>query len=378
MRLEPFNKSNCIAILNALYPPSYVHMPTTQLTENLLNSQRSAFFRYIMAVESTGKDCLCKLEQQGKRPNDFNAWPIVREIVDKYLRTANNLIQDCSTVAGLEDFDISPISSRADSGVSFSSEPSSSGRRPSVPFLSVPKTPTAARHTMSYSNEEQLPAPKAAKEVRKTNSTLGRLTRELKRIRSRSNEDKEDKIIMQSASQASSPSRKSSYSCEHLPPTATGTSFPPATSSAPRALASSASSISHAPAHAPEPVGQPTGKASFARRSLKKMKSAGTLREGSPAPFVLDDDERARRIALAKLEREHDRRPTTANPRPDASPNRLRTATARSTVAGDRRTSPTRASGDKLRDYFDAPSLALPHSGAYLLSAARGAHRDSF
>lgn len=177
MRLEPFNKANCIAMLNTLYPPTTTQMPTSQLTPLLLSQQRSGFFRYIQCVERNGKVTLSNLEHQGQRPNDSNGWAIVRETVDKYLRTANGVIEECVEVVGTDSFD--PTSDyhrhgrRADSGVSFATadRPSTSGS-------------TGSKH----SNNKPLPAspPQFIPPVsKKKGSTLEKIAREIKILRSR-------------------------------------------------------------------------------------------------------------------------------------------------------------------------------------------------
>ena len=76
MRLEPFSKANSIAMLNTLYPPTTATPPT-------------------QGVEKNGKDLLRNLEHQNKRPGDENGWAFLRETLDKYLRTANGVIEEC-------------------------------------------------------------------------------------------------------------------------------------------------------------------------------------------------------------------------------------------------------------------------------------------
>ena len=114
-------------MLNTLYPPTAnppMTAPTRQLTSTILDSQRRAFFRYIIAVEKNGKSVLKNLEHQGERPTDENGWAVVREVLDKYLRAANGIIEESVEVTGTDTFD--PHSDeyrrnerRADSGISF-------------------------------------------------------------------------------------------------------------------------------------------------------------------------------------------------------------------------------------------------------------------
>lgn len=121
-------------MLNTLYPPTGVTAPTRQLTPHVLSEQRQAFFRWITGVEKNGKRILTTLETQGRRPGDINGWAGVRDIVDKYLRTANGVIEDCMDVFGPEYFRPRPEPEsfqrherRTDSGVSFNT-----GGRPST------------------------------------------------------------------------------------------------------------------------------------------------------------------------------------------------------------------------------------------------------
>ena len=187
MRLEPFSKANSIAMLNTLYPPSTTTAPTRQLTPAILQSQRNAFFRYITGVESNGKGILKNLENQGQRPGDSNGWAVVRDIVDKYLRTANGLIDECAEVSGPEYFSTTAESyrrneRRADSGVSFAtgdrpstSSSNHSGSNSSSLGKSLPPSPPNLLH----SNSAPVPV------VKKRGTTLEKIARELKNFRSR-------------------------------------------------------------------------------------------------------------------------------------------------------------------------------------------------
>ena len=193
MRLEPFNKANCVAMLNTLYPPATASPPTSQLTSTILSSQRHAFFRYIQAVEKNGKSVLLNLEQQSRRADDKNGWPVVHEIVDKYLRTANGVIEECLAVTGPDyfrpDAEDRRNARRADSGVSFGSNErpptaQDASVRSTDPFMinTYSKTPTSA------SAPAILPTPK------KSGTTLERIAREIRKIKSRSDGAKANTI----------------------------------------------------------------------------------------------------------------------------------------------------------------------------------------
>lgn len=192
MRLEPFNKANSIAMLNTLYPPTTSVPPTRQLTSAILESQRNTFFRYITAVEKNGKGVLKNLELQGKGPNDDNGWTPVRESVDKYLRTANSIIEECLEITGPDSLD--PNSQdyrrserRADSGVSFSigDRPSTSSSRGSRSNSATNKPLPASPPIGSAPQPTQAPpSPK------KRGTTLEKIARELRNLRARSDPNK--------------------------------------------------------------------------------------------------------------------------------------------------------------------------------------------
>lgn len=187
MRLEPFSKANCIAMLNTLYPPTTATPPTRQLTAAILASQRNAFFRYITAVERNGKTILSNLENQGQRKGDNNGWVVVRDIVDRYLRTANGVIEECMDVGGPECFDARAEAfrrneRRADSGVSFAT-----GDRPST-------SGSASSKANAVSSSKPLPksppeavsqAPIAPPVLKKRGTTLERIAREFRNLRNR-------------------------------------------------------------------------------------------------------------------------------------------------------------------------------------------------
>ncbi|KAI9662619.1 MAG: hypothetical protein M1821_008786 [Bathelium mastoideum] len=217
LQLAPFNKHNCVAMLNTLYPPAISHQPTTQLTPTVLKQQRDGWFRYITAVEQNGTAVLSNLTNQGRRPGDANGWPALRSTLDMYLRSATVVIAECSDVRDLSHFEARPATAtaleddntnnaggnrkrgrKADSGVSFD-RPSTSGSNkttaasktdpvaalpapplsPSSPSAKVAATTTAAARRRASAHETIAPpAPKAS-------SALERLAREFRRLKAR-------------------------------------------------------------------------------------------------------------------------------------------------------------------------------------------------
>lgn len=172
MSMVPFNKANCIAMLNTLYPPTTTSQPTPQLTSMILASQRNGFFRYIQGVEKNGKGILSNLQNQGRRPGEENGWIATRDAVDRYLRAANAVIEECQEITGVDSLDSESEDpyrkgKRADSGISFLT-----GGRPSTSSSGSSKT-----------KEKPLPEPPTP---RRGGSTLERIAKEIRKMKSRS------------------------------------------------------------------------------------------------------------------------------------------------------------------------------------------------
>ncbi|KAK5119460.1 hypothetical protein LTR85_007560 [Meristemomyces frigidus] len=158
LSLLPYNKHNCVAMLNTLYPPVISTQPTSKLTTAVLKGQRDGFFKYIISVEKNGTRILNNLMQQGKAPGEDNGWLSVTRTLGLYLQLANSIITECTDISDVQD--LSPRKNRdsvgsrtarkVDSGVSFGSyRPSirSNSNAESVsPIEPVrPKTPSGGR-----------------------------------------------------------------------------------------------------------------------------------------------------------------------------------------------------------------------------------------
>ncbi len=174
MQLEPFNKANCVAMLNTLYPPHLAASPTPHLTLATMSEQRSGFFRYIQSVDKNGKEMLANVVKQGRRESygEQTGWPGVSEVVDKYLRLASSVILDCQSLTGVHSFHPETEEEmrrrKVDSGFSFGSRD-----RPSTSSSS------------SIKSKEQAPPPMPTLREAKSGSTLEKLAREIRKIKSR-------------------------------------------------------------------------------------------------------------------------------------------------------------------------------------------------
>ncbi|GAD92130.1 conserved hypothetical protein [Paecilomyces variotii No. 5] len=184
---EPYNRTNCVVMLNTLFPPAgnASVQPTSQLTPKILQSQRAGLWRYINDIEINGKHILNRCIQQGAREGDKTGWPPVRDALDKYLRLANSMIDECDQVSGrecLEDEDCSKSHKgrKVDSGISFGAErpaPVSTNNTAAVLDKPLPPSPTFSKKSNSSTLE------RIAKELRKMGEGK---SRSLKKMRSTS------------------------------------------------------------------------------------------------------------------------------------------------------------------------------------------------
>jgi hypothetical protein len=138
LSLLPFNKHNCVAMLNTLYPPVISAPPSNRLTQHVLKQQREGYFKYITTVEKCGTGVLSALIMQGKAPDDDNAWPSIVRVMEHYLQVATSMITECLEVTDRHDVSKSKQAKdakeprrrpKADSAVSLSA---GSDRRPST------------------------------------------------------------------------------------------------------------------------------------------------------------------------------------------------------------------------------------------------------
>lgn len=182
LSLQPFNKLNCMGMLNTLLPPQSPSgnskLPTPLLTAQTLKDERDTFFEYIRMVQKSGPTVLQPVIEMNRGISDETGWDNIQRVVDKYLKLTKNMIDDCVSTTGTEDFtavEEGRKGKKTDSGVSFGSD-----RRPS---------------TGANSLEKPLPVmPADTKSSTKGLSKLERITREFRRMRVKTRPDVEEII----------------------------------------------------------------------------------------------------------------------------------------------------------------------------------------
>jgi hypothetical protein len=120
MLLEPYDKANCLAMLNTLLPPVRpdAPTPTPQLSHTTLEKQRDAFFKLITNFDSN-PEILEPMMTQGARPGEQTGWAALHEAFDRYLKAVVELIDECSLINEPAQVDKAGHSRRTDSGISF-------------------------------------------------------------------------------------------------------------------------------------------------------------------------------------------------------------------------------------------------------------------
>lgn len=92
LSLTPFNKFNCIALLNTLYPLG--EPPVNDiLNATRLGDQRNGLWRYIGAVEKNGPQILDSVRDAN------GGWPALAETVRGYVKAAVDQIQRADELA---------------------------------------------------------------------------------------------------------------------------------------------------------------------------------------------------------------------------------------------------------------------------------------
>lgn len=153
----PFNKQNCVAMLNTLFPPIASVSPTANPTQDTLQEQRDDFFKKISSVEKSGPQVLSSIHQQGMTEGDANGWAPVARQLGMYLQLTTSMMDECCNMQNVER--LVPHkhvfgkggNSKTDTNVSlsgFDKWPSTSGTGVTFPTEPCrPKTSSGARGT---------------------------------------------------------------------------------------------------------------------------------------------------------------------------------------------------------------------------------------
>ncbi|KAK2743250.1 hypothetical protein FQN57_004939 [Myotisia sp. PD_48] len=178
MLLTPFFSSNCIVMLNTLFPPHGQTPPTPHISTRRLQEERSRFYNYIRDIESKGPGILEPVIKKDMRPGDRTGWPATRSIIENYLNTATSIIDECSEVNNRQTFAECPDQTQRkggkfDSGISFAS-------------ADRPSTSSSSGSNHRSLSKQYIPPPTPQKPGSSGGSTLERIAREIRKLKSRS------------------------------------------------------------------------------------------------------------------------------------------------------------------------------------------------
>lgn len=157
-------------MLNTLFPPVTSTPETPFLNHRTLKDHRTWFHRLIHDFGQKGPAVVDPMIKRDMRPGDSTGWPATRDHIDNYLRTANEMIEECFDVNRRQYSEDAARKRgdkgrKVDSGISFGSteRPSTSSSngsgKPRLPD-SVEKEPPASGSTLE----------RIAKEIRKIKS----------------------------------------------------------------------------------------------------------------------------------------------------------------------------------------------------------------
>ncbi|OJD15005.1 hypothetical protein AJ78_04690 [Emergomyces pasteurianus Ep9510] len=218
MLLPPFNKAHCVAMLNTLFPAVISVRPAAHVCERMLMEERHAFFRYICQVEDKGQRVLDPLILKDRRPGESTGWPVVHEYINKYMSSAIDIINECFEINSRESLEEQSGYHRynkgrkVDSGISFGSNidhhrPSTSSSSGNTNNNSNNNSNNNYNSNSSSTNSASSsfssgflnkplppsPTPKAPKASKPSgSSTLERIGKELRKMRSRGDFNNEE------------------------------------------------------------------------------------------------------------------------------------------------------------------------------------------
>lgn len=190
LSIQPFNKLNCMGMLNTLFPPMQdpTKLPSPLLDLEALKAERDGFFKWIRQVQKEGPSVLKPIMDMNKGQDDETGWSAVHKVIDKYTKVAKSMIDDCLHTAGPESFAEHRAGKKTDSGVSLGGRSFVSDRRPSV---------------ASSLHEQHVPEPMPTyAPAPKTLSKLERITREFRRMRVKPRTDVEEIVRIDQRSAA--------------------------------------------------------------------------------------------------------------------------------------------------------------------------------
>ena len=104
LKSEYFYKSDVLAMLNTLFPPSVRELPNDRINPKVLHKHRATFYRYIMAVEANGPKVMDSFEKRLLGPGTRHSWQETRENLEAYLELTDLMMDQASEVWSVKTF----------------------------------------------------------------------------------------------------------------------------------------------------------------------------------------------------------------------------------------------------------------------------------
>jgi hypothetical protein len=102
-----FSKTDILAMLNTLFPPSISDMPNDRISKKIMRKYRKTLYQFITAIDTDrthGRNLLDSFIDRLFRPTTGHSWTEVIQTLNTYLELAELMIEQAATVHGVEFF----------------------------------------------------------------------------------------------------------------------------------------------------------------------------------------------------------------------------------------------------------------------------------
>ncbi|OMP82550.1 hypothetical protein BK809_0006860 [Diplodia seriata] len=101
---QPFDKHNCMAMLNTLWPPIPSSVPDG-ISNEIVQSQRKDFFKTINSIPGRGMADIDRLIVEQAKEGQANGWPCTAHMMNKYMQKADEVIELSESIQTRVDLD---------------------------------------------------------------------------------------------------------------------------------------------------------------------------------------------------------------------------------------------------------------------------------
>ncbi|KAF2147421.1 uncharacterized protein K452DRAFT_293845 [Aplosporella prunicola CBS 121167] len=105
IKMQPFDKHNCLAMLNTLWPPIPTSIPEG-IPPAVVQSQRKDFFKAINSIPGRGTVELQRLITQDAKEGEPDGWPETARMMDIYIEKVDEIIEFSEKMRNTADVDL--------------------------------------------------------------------------------------------------------------------------------------------------------------------------------------------------------------------------------------------------------------------------------